>query len=160
MDIVAWNRHKLIMIEAKFHNEFGLKSDLKVALYVKARFDDLSVPTFVFGGEKPRKLDEGVLITNTKFSEQAIKYGQCAGLKMIGWNYPSKGNLHQIIEESGLHPSTCLSTLSNVHKRALLDKGVILCKDIKNESNLLREIGMTNQKIGEVMDEISNVCIT
>jgi hypothetical protein len=35
VDIVAWNENKLIVVEAKFHNELGTRSDLKVALYVK-----------------------------------------------------------------------------------------------------------------------------
>ncbi|MEX2010301.1 MAG: ATP cone domain-containing protein, partial [Parcubacteria group bacterium] len=34
IDVVAWNEKKLIMVEAKFHNDHGIKSDLKVVLYV------------------------------------------------------------------------------------------------------------------------------
>ncbi|MDB5194256.1 MAG: ATP-cone protein [Parcubacteria group bacterium] len=99
VDVVAWNEDKLIMCEAKFHNELGTKSDIKVALYVKARFDDLKHGTFDYG--KPgRKLDQGILITNTKFSSTAIQYGECENLTMIGWNYPEKGNLNQMILES------------------------------------------------------------
>lgn len=99
VDVVAWNKEKLIMVEAKYHNELGTKSDLKVALYVKARIDDLKENTFDFGGTS-RKLDEGWLVTNTKFSSTAIQYGNCKGLVMLGWNYPEKGNLKDIIEAS------------------------------------------------------------
>lgn len=99
MDVVAWNDEKLIMAEAKFHNELGIKSDLKVVLYVKARFDDLRESVFNFGG-KDRKLTEGWLITNTKFSSTAIHYGVCQKLIMIGWNYPEHGNLQDMIESS------------------------------------------------------------
>lgn len=103
IDVVAWNKEKLIMVEAKFHNELGVKSDLKVALYVKARFEDLSKVEFDYDGK--RKLDEGWLVTNTKFSSTAIEYGSCqGGLRMIGWNYPPKGNLHDMIIEAKLHP--------------------------------------------------------
>ena len=35
VDVVAWKGNDLAMVEAKFHNEFGLKSDLKVVLYVR-----------------------------------------------------------------------------------------------------------------------------
>jgi ATP cone domain/Restriction endonuclease len=98
VDVVAWNDKKLIMVEAKFHNELGTKSDLKVALYVKARMDDLKHNTFNFGG-KDRKLTEGWLVTNTKFSSSAIHYGVCQNLVMIGWNYPEKGNLQDMIED-------------------------------------------------------------
>lgn len=99
VDVVAWNDKKLIMAEAKFHNELGIKSDLKVVLYVKARFDDLKESVFNFGGQD-RKLTEGWLITNTKFSSTAIHYGECQKLTMIGWNYPEHGNLQDMIESS------------------------------------------------------------
>jgi hypothetical protein len=99
VDVVAWNKKKLIMVEAKFHNELGTKSDLKVALYVKARIDDLKDNVYDYGGED-RKLTEGWLVTNTKFSSTAIHYGVCQNLVMIGWNYPEKGNLRDMIEES------------------------------------------------------------
>lgn len=103
IDIVAWNAEKLIMAEAKFHHEFGMKSDVKVALYIKARFDDLYSQKFSYGG-KERALDEGLLITNTNFTVKAIEYSACAGVRLIGWNYPDKGNLHDIIIESGVYP--------------------------------------------------------
>lgn len=157
IDIVAWNDKKLIMVEAKFHNEFGIKSDVKVALYIKARFDDIRENTFVYGGKK-RHLDEGWLITNTKFTDQAIHYGECKGLKMIGWNYPKKGNLEDIIEDLRLHPFTCLASLSNVHKKALLERGVLLCRDIRNAPHILKEIGLDSAKAAEVLSEIDLVC--
>ena len=158
MDVVAWNDKELIMIEAKFHNEFGLKSDVKVALYVKARFDDLKTVTFNYGG-KDRQLTDGWLVTNTKFTEQAIAYGACTGLTMIGWNYPLKGNLLHLIEDSRLHPFTCLATLTTNHKKKLLDLGVILCRDISRNPKILNEIGLSADEIKNVMAEIDNVCV-
>jgi hypothetical protein len=153
IDVVAWNEEKLIMVEAKFHNELGIKSDLKVALYVKARFDDLRKMTFKYG--KERELDEGWLITNTKFSSTAIEYGSCqGGLRMIGWNYPPVGNLHDMILESKLHPLTCLVGLSGREKKALLDQGVVLCKTIVENQKLLEAIGLNDVKSKKVLDEI------
>lgn len=153
VDVVAWDADKLIMVEAKFHNEFGLKSDLKVALYVKARIDDLKAAGQTF---KNRKLDEGWLVTNTKFTDQAIRYGECVGLTMVGWNYPARGNLHDLITESHLHPFTCLSTLSDVDKKNLRKNGLILCKEIT--PTILKNIGFDTEKISKVQQEISDVC--
>ena len=48
VDVVAWKGNDLAMVEAKFHNEFGLKSDSKVVLYVKARYDDSGAHGFRF----------------------------------------------------------------------------------------------------------------
>lgn len=153
IDVAAWNENKLIFAEAKFHNSLGVKSDVKVALYVKARFDDLFGQTFDFG--RPRQLDEALLITNTKFSRSAIEYGLCQNLKMVGWNYPAKGNLQDMIEDSGLHPLTCLMSLSNKEKALLLERGVVLAKTLANDEAHLRMIGAAGQKLGRIRDEIA-----
>jgi len=156
VDVVAWNNEKLIMVEAKFHNELGIKSDLKIALYVKARFDDLRKMLFKYG--KERHLDEGWLVTNTKFTSTAIEYGSCqGGLRMIGWNYPPVGNLHDMILESKLHPVTCLSSLNGREKKELLDKGVVLCKSILDNQDLLVSIGLNGSKAQKVIDEIESL---
>ncbi len=156
MDIVAWNENKLIMAEAKFHNELGLKSDLKVALYVKARFDDLKNKEFDYGSK--RRLNEGLLITNTNFTEKAIQYSECAGVKLIGWNYPQVGNLHDMIEDATLHPVTCLTTLSNAEKKNLMDKGVVLCKSIRESDEPLLAAGLSRETIEKAKQESAFLC--
>ena len=155
MDVVAWNAQKLIMVEAKFHNEGGAKSDLKVALYVKARFDDLINETFFYGSRRP--LDEGWLITNTKFTSNAVRYGQCANLKMIGWNYPERGSLQDIIEDLGVHPLTCLTTLNQLEKIALMSKGLVLCESVL-KPGMLELLGLRREKISEVVAEAKLLC--
>lgn len=153
VDVVAWNENKLIMAEAKFHNELGIKSDLKVVLYVKARFDDLKENVYMYG--KERKLDEGWLITNTKFSSTAIHYAECKGLTLIGWNYPAQGNLQDMILDSGLHPITCLTTISASQKKSLLTRGIVLCKNLKDDPTLLRSLGFNDNKARKVIEEIN-----
>lgn len=156
MDIVAWNKNKLIMAEAKFHNELGLKSDLKVALYVKARFDDLKGREFVYGAK--RTLDEGLLITNTNFTQKAVQYSECAGVKLIGWNYPATGNLHDMIEDTNLHPITCLTTLSGMEKKNLMEKGVVLCKNIREGGEALVSAGLSADTINNAVKESAFLC--
>ena len=153
VDVVAWNDEKLIMVEVKFHNETSPKTDLKVALYVKARIDDLKQNVFEYG--KERHLDEGWLITNTKFTETAIHYGECYGLKMVGWNYPAKGNLQQFIEDGQLHPLTCLTTLTNIEKSALLTGKTVLCREILNNHALLSNLHISKERQKDIIDEIN-----
>ena len=157
MDVVAWKDDELVMVEAKFHNEPGLKSDLKVALYVKARFDDLKDQQFEYGGRK-RALTSWFLVTNTKFTDHAIRYAKCKGLGLIGWNYPTKGSLEELIAEAGLHPLTCLTTLSQVEKHALLGAGLVLCKHVKEKIGMLAELGIDPKKAPAILEEISAVC--
>jgi hypothetical protein len=153
IDIVAWNPEKLIFAEAKFHNELGLKSDLKVVLYIKARWDDLMKETFNFG--KERKLDEGWLITNTKFSESAIKYAVCRNMKLVGWNYPQKGNLQDLIEECHLHPITCLESITPSDERLLMEYGVVLCKQALENPDIVAQCGISKEKTRKMMEEIN-----
>lgn len=155
IDIIAWNDLKLIIAEAKFHNDIGLKSDLKVVLYVKARFDDLKETYFTVEGKK-RKYDEAHLITNTKFTSSAIEYAECAGLALIGWNYPAQGNLHNIIEDFNLHPITALTALSGSEKRDLLSQGIVLSKQL-SDKNVLKNAGIRDNNIDAVLHEIKEL---
>ncbi len=156
VDVVAWNDKKLIMCEAKFHNELGIKSDVKVALYVKARFDDLKENVFNYGG-KDRKLDEGWLITNTKFSSTAIHYGECKNLTMIGWNYPENNSLQDMIERGALHPVTCLTSLSTQDKNLLMNKQIVLCTQIKNNPDILNKVLGNQVNKDAVLAEINEL---
>ncbi len=156
VDVVAWNDKKLIMCEAKFHNELGVKSDIKVALYIKARFDDLKDNVFKYGG-KERNLDEGWLITNTKFSSTAIHYGVCKNLVMIGWNYPEKGNLQDMIEENKLFPITCLTTLSTENKKTILASGTVMCSSFLNDPSLFQSLLGNKFDYGPVIKEINEL---
>ena len=156
VDIVAWTAKKLVMIEAKFHNELGLKSDLKVVLYVKARFDDLKDNVYNYGG-KNRKMNDGWLVTNTKFSSTAIHYAECKNMTLIGWNYPEKGSLQDMIEGEGLHPVTCLTTLGESEKKSLLAAGVVLCSKLKDNPELISNILGEHFDAEPVLEEVSTM---
>jgi hypothetical protein len=155
VDVVAWNENKLIMAEAKFHNHLGIKTDVKTTLYVKARIDDLRETVFLYGVE--RKLDEGWLITNTKFTTTAIHYAECKGLTLIGWNYPKQGNLQDLIVDSGLHPITCLTSLSQAQKKMLLTRRIVLCRNLKEDPSILRSIGFSDEKALKTLQEIATL---
>jgi transcriptional regulator NrdR family protein len=153
VDVVAWKDDELIMCEAKYHSQVGMKSDLKVVLYVKARFDDLIKATYKFG-EKSQHLDEGWLVTNTKFTTSAIKYAECQGIKVIGWNYPTDVNLHTLIEETKLYPITCLHSLSDREKKDLLAKGIVLCRTLVEDASILEKEGLNASKIEIIQEEV------
>jgi hypothetical protein len=154
IDIVAWNESRLIFVEAKFHNELGIKSDLKVVLYIKARWEDLADQEFKGFGSTSKKMDEGWLITNTKFSESAIKYAKCRNMKLVGWNYPEQGNLQDLIEEAHLHPITCLNSSTPSDEKLLMQAGIVLCKQARDNPDILRQAGLSDEKISNMLSEI------
>ena len=152
VDVVAWNTEKLVLVEAKFHHELNIKSDSKVALYIEARREDLMETLFDYGGIK-RKISEFWLVTNTKFTDQAITYGECNGLKLLGWNHPVVGNLHEIIEKNGLHPVTCVTTLTHQQKKDLIGRNILTCTDLIREPQVLDSVGVRGEDAKKVIDE-------
>lgn len=158
VDVVAWNENKLLMVEVKFHNQQGVKTDIKVVLYVKARFDDLSEQLFDYG--KKRSLDEGWLVTNTKFTTHAIQYATCANVRLLGWNYPERGNLQDLIVDYGLHPITCLGSLSHADQVLLLSKDIVLCKDIITRREEVLRLGIEGNQYEAVAEEARSIALS
>src|SRR3989344_978569 len=153
VDILAEKDNKHIFVECKFHNEATLKSDVKVALYVHARFLDLKKAHDTTERSTP-KIHEGWLVTNTKATHDAVQYGSCAGLTVIAWNYPHEGNLHDLIRMSGVYPITLLVTLASGEKRHLLAEGVVSCKALLDNENILRSAGISPDRIPRIFKEI------
>jgi len=152
VDVLAEKDGKRIGIEAKFHNDPGGKTDIKDALYVHARYEDLrNTP------EASSRVDEGWLVTNTRFTRNAIRYAQCSGLSLIGWDYPRTRNLLTLIEEARVHPLTCLTTLSESEKHRFLDQRIVLCKDVSTP-HLLKEFGVKPERVDGVLHEARQLC--
>lgn len=157
VDVLAEKDDRHIFVECKFHHDLATKSDVKVALYVHARFLDLQKGHAHNEANSP-KIHEGWLVTNTKVTHDAVQYASCAGLTIIGWNYPEHGNLHDLIIESGVHPLTCLTTLSMGEKQALLLRGVVSCFALSEDAALLPAVGVPENRIARIRKEIAELC--
>lgn len=157
VDVVAEKPGERIVVEAKFHNSVEVKSDVKVALYVHARFMDIQKRYEEIDGDDV-KYTRAWLITNTSFTSQAIKYGQCAGLALTGWNYPKGHTLQDLVQKTETHPVTCLTTLTDAQKSALLTEGVVLCHDVVRRPEILEKIGLGQPQIADIIAEGSGLC--
>ena len=140
IDIDALKDNDHFMIECKFHNHAGSKTRLKETLYTQARFEDLS-----------DNFNKAWLITNTKLTSNAIKYGKCKNMKFLAWRYPQKGSLEQLIEENNLHPLTCLSFLNRHDCQLLFQNDLVLCQDlVATDEKKLTSIGLNSAKIKQI----------
>ena len=155
VDIYAKKGNQHLAAELKYHNDPGYKTDVKVALYVKARFDDIWQCDPQTGTTCP--VDMGYLITNTKFTEMAIQYAKCSGIGLIGWTYPTEGNLYDRIIGAGIYPVTALTTLKKAEKRLLLDQGVVTTDMLKNRRDVLRTLSVPPERIGKILAEIETL---
>lgn len=158
VDIFAYNDTDVICIEAKFHNEAHLRSDAKVALYVKARFDDL-VGQKIQIGDVERQITKGILITNTNFTDTVHHYAACINtFDLISWNKPSEKNLLYYIEEYDLYPIGVIPELSQKDIDLLVNKEIMTCRDIKNNSHMLDEVGIRKSKKEIILKTVEEIC--
>jgi len=156
VDVVAQKGERRIIVESKYHNKPGYKTDVKVALYVKARFDDIRKRIQEEDGGDG--LSETWLITNTRLSLDAIRYCECSGIKAIGWDYPKNDGLQNLIETAGLHPLTSLTSLTASQKKQLLRQGAVMCRDLTGDGRLLESIGLMGTRAARVLHEIADLC--
>ena len=77
---------------------------------------------------------------------------------LLGWNHPQKGSLKERIDALGLHPVTCLTTLTKREKQLLLEKMIALCKDIYEDEKILLSIGLQEMRIKKAMAEAKVLC--
>jgi len=154
VDVVAYKDDTKGIIEAKFHKNTGYKTNIQTVLYVDARYKDIK--STLPKGEK----STGWLITNAKFSADTINYGECAGLKLIGWDYPNHIGLRVLIDKSGLQPITTLQNLSTINKTNLLANNIVFCRDIaKIDKNKLKELTI-NTDVDKLIESAKLVCQT
>lgn len=139
VDVVAQKDREKHLIECKFHRQKGIFCDVKIPLYIKARFNDIEQQ--LSGTEDGKAWSfKGWLVTNTHFTQDAITYGLCAGLHLLGWDFPAKGSLRALIDQYGLHPVTCLTTLTKAEKQQLLEKKIVLCSELSAHEDLLERM--------------------
>lgn len=139
VDVVAKNPDKYYLVECKFHNDQGAKSDVKVPMYFQSRVYDLR--RVLKNGDKERKKSYvGWLVTNTRFTQDALKFGNDYGIVMLSWDYPKSGGLREWIELEGMHPITALSSLTKKDKKALLAAGVVRCIQLYEHPELMDDL--------------------
>ena len=154
VDIIARKERKLYFMECKFHSDTSRKSDVKVPMYINSRFHDIKAQWERQYGDEI-DVYKGWVVTNTRFTEDAIDFGRCAGLKMLSWDYPRQGSLREMIDASGLHPVTALQTLTKAEKQQILDKGIVLCRNLNED--MLRDISISERRINKTMTEVKEL---
>ena len=95
-----------------------------------------------------------LLVTNTKFTDNAIKYAECSGLDLISWDYPQKGNLHSLAYETDTYPITILESLSSGEKIQLILDNIITCDDLISSERLKN---FNKEKIQSIKDEVEMI---
>ena len=153
VDVIATKGNHQIFMECKFYQTTGKNANVQVPLYIKSRVDDI----IRFRKDDPRFKGytfSGGVVTNTRFTEDAENYGTCSGLMLLGWDFPPKESLRELIDQERVFPITTLTSLSYSEKQQLMDKGIVICRQVSYEPSILETIGVTGQKKAKVLEEV------
>ena len=157
IDVLAEKEGSVYAIECKFHSDSKVFSNVKIPLYINSRFLDIQ-KQWNTNPKNTTHLKQGWLVTNTRFTIDAINYAKCVGLTLLSWDYPSKNGIKENIDTYGLYPITTLTTLTLKEKHQLIENDIVLVKELYKTSYLLKKIGISEIRIKRVLDEITHLC--
>lgn len=158
VDVVARKDNLCHISECKYHNSQKKVSDVKVPLYIDSRFRDIVARIQAEKGNGTKY--KGWIFTNTRFTADAIKYANCAGIQLISWDYPPNKSLKDRIRNSGLMPITALTTLTRREKKEILDRGIVLCSELFKQKNVLAEVGVARTRLSKVLEDLEELCVS
>lgn len=157
IDVLLKKDNAIAMVECKFHMGKDANSDVKVPMYILSRFNDLKDNRHTIYTRNDT-VSKCWIVTNNRFTADAIAFAKCSKLNLLSWNYPENNNLKTKNDSHHLYPVTCLTTLSLAEKDKLLVMDVILVKEIINNSESLERIGLSSNRIKNVLKEASELC--
>lgn len=159
VDVWAVKEGANVMVECKFHSEEGLYCNVKIPLYIHARFNDIQAHWTAHRSNKA-VLKPGWVVTNTRFSQDALRYGRCVGLYLLSWDTPKEDSLKQRIDRLGLYPVTVSTLLTHEEKQGLLDRKIVLCRQVLAQKQVLQELQVSPERSEKICDEMNQLCIS
>lgn len=157
IDVFAEKNGQVTIIECKFHSEEGRNCNVKVPLYIHSRYRDVK-NHWKTKKENTKEMDKGWVVTNTRFTEDARKYGKCAGLFLLCWDFPEGNGLRDRIDRLGLYPITVSTMLTNKEKQFLLSRDVVLCQQLLKDTFFLDHLGIAENRKKKIMEEVKLLC--
>jgi len=157
IDVIAYKNNEATLIECKFHIKKGLYCNVKVPLYINSRFLDVKAQ-WNPNAKNHTELRQGWVVTNTRFTKDAITYGNCCGLYLLSWDYPKNNGLKDRIDSLGLYPITVSTLLNKREKQFLLSRDIVLCRELIGDAFYLDHLGISETRKEKILDEINQLC--
>jgi hypothetical protein len=153
VDVVAKKNGETLLMECKFHHTAGVVTNIKTPLYIHARYHDIKLKW-----PESEAAPHALIATNTRFSEDSIKYSLCAGIQLLSWDFPQGNAIREMIDHFSLYPLTCLNSLTVREKGMLLDKKLVLVRELLDAHDILSNMGIPAQRIKTILEEVHGVC--
>ena len=160
IDVIASEGTKRFLVEAKYHNDANLKTHVDVIMYADARLIDI-VKNESASNQKKYEYAMWV-VTNTKFTDAAIQYAKCRGIRLTGWNYPRGASLEDVIADKKLYPVTVLPSVPIKILPELSKKNIILAQDLITYSadDLVKSFSVSRDIAEQIVREVKGIEIS
>lgn len=156
IDVLAEKDGNIFTVECKFHKDSSAVNNVKIPLYINSRF--LDVQKAWNNSEKKTTLKQGWIVSNTRFSKDAIAYAKGVDLTLFSWDYPLNKGIKERIDKYALYPITALTTLTKRDKTFLIEKDIILVKELYNNPDSLHQLPISEKQKRLVLAELSALC--
>lgn len=156
LDVLVEKNNITSMIECKFHSNQEVKTDVKIPMYILSRFNDLKKKEhFIFNESKT--ISKCWLVTNNRFTSEAIKFAECSGLFLLSWDYPIGKGIKDLSNELKVYPVTCLTTLTLAEKEILLLQDFLTVYDLVKQKNVFDKLKLSAFRLKSVMNECNQL---
>jgi len=157
VDVVARKGNDLHFIECKYYQHTGKNANVQVPLYIRSRVDDL-IRYYQGLPEYAGVTFHGGIATNTRFTADAVSFGECTGLNLLAWDYPQGRGLKELVDLQRIFPITVLTRLQTAEKQALMAQDIVICRQLKENIDILTTLGLDERRIHRVTEELRNLC--
>jgi len=153
-DVVLEKENIILIGECKYRNQPGERIDVGVCLKVYATFLDIKNNGSLKKEAKP------MVITNAKFTNKAIKYSECQGIKLLGWNYPEDQGLEYLIESKNFYPITVLPSFNKSFLEVFFNNNIINIQDVLsiNIEKFSKKVNMSSVQLEKLRKEAQILC--
>jgi hypothetical protein len=153
VDAVARKDGVTYFVEAKHHSNYHTPTGLDESRIARAVLEDVTEGFAL--GKSNLKIDRAMIVTNTRYSEHARRYGKCRNILQIGWSSPKTLALQSMIEEKKLYPLSCIKGLKSEIKIKLVNSGIVLMKQLVEEetSKLARETAISRGILKNIIEK-------
>lgn len=143
VDVIATKDPAHAMIEAKFRNDVGDVVNLKDTMATWARFMDLNDAP-----ERTQKFTDAWIVTNARFSESARQFGECKGMRLVGWKSGTE-SLAALVDHAAVYPITVLDDVRQWELDNFASKNLMLCRDIAygDAATLAKKTGIPEDRM-------------
>ncbi len=153
VDAVARKDGITYFVEAKHHSNYHTPTGLDESRIARAVLEDVTEGFAL--GKSSLKIDRAMIVTNTRYSEHARRYGKCRNILQIGWSSPKTLALQSMIEEKKLYPLSCIKGLKSEVRMKLVNSGIVLMKQLVEEktSKLARETAISREILKNTIEK-------